>query len=141
MMSGSGTSLFAVAVGDEMPMRGRPRSWTSARAELDVDVDVGRRGFSGREEGSGAREVRRVSHLRGEREGVAAAASGGLHDGAQTRPDAVRARARTHVRLGQIFGEPQGAGSTGSEGGGAAGRRRGRRCRSLGEGAYRRASN
>ena len=64
MMSGSGTSLFAVAVGDEVDAAAFPstRSWKSAKMNWTSTWTSGRRG-SGKRCGGVVREVRRVSHF------------------------------------------------------------------------------
>ena len=52
MMSGSGTSLFAVAVGDEVDAAAFPSTFVEeCKNELDVDVDVWPTRFLGREAG------------------------------------------------------------------------------------------
>ena len=52
MMSGSGTSLFAVATGDEVDAAAFPAVFAAeCKKELAVDVDVWPARFLGREEG------------------------------------------------------------------------------------------
>ena len=52
MMSGSGTSLFAVATGNEVDAAAWPAAFVEeCKNELDVDVDVWPTRFLGREEG------------------------------------------------------------------------------------------